>query len=490
MSRIFISHSHSDEVIAYKLVNFLLAALGLKEREILSTSNPDQGLSYSSSSISDQLKNQLKNAEALIVLITADSLHSAWIPFEVGSFWTTDKPIIPILEPGLTQDDLPGPLKSFLSIPIEVRDVEDRLNNAINQLAKSLNLHQEVNKRRNDNLQEFCDALRAWQSKRPKTDLPTQEEVEQLKARIQELEYEKKLLEERQPEELEKLKKERSHKNKKIIHLRQKLVKLAQFCQTESFIENLGNDIKLEMISIPGGEFMMGTEDEEIKRLFEIAEQEGQKGFFNREQPRHEVIIQPFFIGQYPVTKEQYNQVISEDISNSKGDKKPVVNVSWNDAVEFCHRLSKQTGKKYRLPTEAEWEYACRAGTDTAYGFGDIITPEQANYNENVGSPTAVGTYWPNAFGLYDMHGNVWEWCEDDWDENYQNAPINGSVNLLEGSCKKDIRDKKVTRGKKVIRGGSWGAWFCLCRSAYRDLATATIGTDALGFRVVCVTPY
>ena len=96
MTRIFISHSHSDEAIAFKLVNFFLAALGLKEKDIICTSNPDQGLEYSSSSISDQLKNQLKNSSALIILITTDSLHSAWIPFEAGSFWTTDKPIIPI----------------------------------------------------------------------------------------------------------------------------------------------------------------------------------------------------------------------------------------------------------------------------------------------------------------------------------------------------------------------------------------------------------
>ncbi len=162
MTRIFISHSHSDKEIAFKLVNFLLAALGLKEKDILCTSNPDQGLSHIGSSITDQLKEQLKNSEALIVLITADSLHSAWIPFEAGSFWTTDKPIIPILGPGLTQNDLPGPLKSFLSIPIAVQDAEDRLNNAINQLAKALNLQQEFTARRNYTLREFSDALRAW----------------------------------------------------------------------------------------------------------------------------------------------------------------------------------------------------------------------------------------------------------------------------------------------------------------------------------------
>ena len=188
MTRIFISHSHSDEAIAFKLVNFLLAALGLKEKEILCTSNPDQGLEYSFTGITDQLKNQLKKSEALIILITSGSLDSAWIPFEAGSFWTTDKPIIPILGPGLTQNDLPGPLKNLLIIPIDAQDSEDKLNNATNQLAEKLNLQKEITRRRNYTLQEFSDSLRAWQSKRPVLDTSQAEEIEQLKAQIQESE--------------------------------------------------------------------------------------------------------------------------------------------------------------------------------------------------------------------------------------------------------------------------------------------------------------
>ncbi len=128
MTRIFISHSHSDKAIAYKLVKFLLAALRLDYEEIVCTANPGQGVSLMGSTITDQLRCKLQKSEALIVLITADSLHSAWIPFEAGSFWTTEKPIIPILGPRLKQDDLPGPLKSFFSISIEDRNVEDRLN--------------------------------------------------------------------------------------------------------------------------------------------------------------------------------------------------------------------------------------------------------------------------------------------------------------------------------------------------------------------------
>jgi glucan-binding YG repeat protein len=188
MTRIFISHSHSDKIIAYKLVNFLLAALKLDEEEILCTSNPDQGLSFTSSSITDQLKNELKTSEALIVLITADSLHSAWIPFEAGSFWTTDKPIIPILGPSLTQNNLPGPLRNFLSISIEAQDLEDQMNKAITTLENSLNVKQKVTQRRNDTLEEFTEKLRAWKSKLPDPDISIQKQVEELKFQLQESE--------------------------------------------------------------------------------------------------------------------------------------------------------------------------------------------------------------------------------------------------------------------------------------------------------------
>ena len=172
MTRIFISHSHSDEAIASKLVNFLMVALSLEEKEILCTSNPDQGLIFIPTGIIEQLKKHLKNSEALIILITADSLHSAWIPFEVGAFWTTDKKIIPILGPGLKHDDLPGLLTGFLSISIEAQDWEDQLNAATNQLADQLNIQQKVTRKRNETLREFSDSLRAWKSKRPATHLP------------------------------------------------------------------------------------------------------------------------------------------------------------------------------------------------------------------------------------------------------------------------------------------------------------------------------
>ncbi len=188
MTRIFISHSHSDEAISHKLVNFLLAALRIEEEEIFCSSNPDQGLDYRFNGVPDQLKEKLKNSSALIVLITSDSLHSAWIPFEAGSFWTTDKTVIPILGPGLTHDDLPGPLRSLLSIPIDVKDWRYKVNNAINQLVAQLKIEQKVSKRRDATLGEFFDVLRAWQSKRPSSDPASQEEIEELRTQIQEQE--------------------------------------------------------------------------------------------------------------------------------------------------------------------------------------------------------------------------------------------------------------------------------------------------------------
>ena len=226
--------------------------------------------------------------------------------------------------------------------------------------------------------------------------------------------------------------------------------------KAQHFSEDLGNGIKLDMISIPGGKFMMGS-----------PEGEGS----NDEKPQHEVTVQAFYMGKYPITQAQYQEVMGNNPSHFKGDdQRPVEKVSWDDAVEFCKKLSKQTGKEYRLPTEAEWEYACRAGTATAYYFGENITKELANC---IGSgTTAVGKYPPNVFGLYDMHGNVWEWCEDNWHDSYKGAPTDGKAWVSEDS------------NNNVIRGGSWINDPDSSRSAYRLYDARGDRIFNIGFRV------
>ncbi|MBO1049058.1 MAG: SUMF1/EgtB/PvdO family nonheme iron enzyme [Dolichospermum sp. DEX182a] len=237
------------------------------------------------------------------------------------------------------------------------------------------------------------------------------------------------------------------------------------------FTEDLGNGVTLEMVEIPGGTFIMGSPESEAKRL-------------SNEGPQHQVTVPSFYMGKYELTQVQYQAIIGTNPSNFKGDNRPVEGVSWNNAVEFCKKLSQKTGKNYRLPSEAEWEYACRAGTTTPFYFGESITPDLVNYNGNytyASAPkgkyrqqtTDVGTFPPNSFGLYDMHGNVWEWCQDDYKNDYINAPTDGSA-LTSSS------------GYKMLRGGSWDYNPEDCRSACRHYASLDDHDDTVGFRVVC----
>jgi len=254
------------------------------------------------------------------------------------------------------------------------------------------------------------------------------------------------------------------------------------------FIEDLGNGIQLEMMLIPGGTFIMGSPKEE-------------DGGSDDEYPPHQVTIKPFFMGRYQVNQEQWkavaglpqiNKELDVDPSRFKGDKRPVEEVSWYDAVEFCDRLSAYTKRKYRLPSEAEWEYACRAGTTTPFHFGETITSELANYNAEYTYGAGVkGTYRrettevgsfkvANAFGLYDMHGNVWEWCLDDWHDNYEGAPIDGSAWF-------DDNDNLSQKpGRAVLRGGSWIISPKFCRSASRVNPSRAYHLNDIGCRIVC----
>jgi formylglycine-generating enzyme required for sulfatase activity/serine/threonine protein kinase len=177
--------------------------------------------------------------------------------------------------------------------------------------------------------------------------------------------------------------------------------------------EDLGKGIKLEMVLIPAGRFMMGSPASEVGR--------------KDNETQHEVTLtKPFYMGKYEVTQEQWQEVMGTIPNNwTKGAKEPLTNVSWTACQEFIKKLNAKTNGGYRLPTEAEWEYACRAGTSTAYSFGDSLTKSDAKYRDNkaLGSTNVIGSYKPNAFGLYDMHGNVWEWCED-WFGDYSTGVV------------------------------------------------------------------
>ncbi|MGB3292501.1 MAG: SUMF1/EgtB/PvdO family nonheme iron enzyme [Phormidesmis sp.] len=265
--------------------------------------------------------------------------------------------------------------------------------------------------------------------------------------------------------------------------------------QAEYRREALAQGVELEMVAIPGGTFRMGSAD-------------GQGD--DDERPQHSVRVGPFLMGKYPVTQAQWRAIaalprdesdLDADPSYFKGAHRPVEQVSWDDAVEFCKRLSKHMGREYRLPSEAEWEYACRAGTTTPFHFGETITTDLANYrgtDREYQGTTYPGFYGQgprgeyreqttnvenfshaNAFGLYDMHGNVWEWCLDHWHDNYTGAPTDGSAWLSSDE-----------NARRLLRGGSWFDDPDNCRSAYRFRYARDGRYLDVGFRVVCAASW
>jgi formylglycine-generating enzyme required for sulfatase activity len=252
--------------------------------------------------------------------------------------------------------------------------------------------------------------------------------------------------------------------------------------QNLGFWQDLGAGERLAMMKIQAGKFTIGSPEFE-------------EGRFDREGPQREVSVPEFYMGQTEVTQAQWRSVsklekvnidLNENPSKFKGDQRPVETINWWEAQEFCDRLSKYTGIAYRLPSEAEWEYACRSNTTTPFYFGNTIAVEVVNYdgNSTYGNgvkgqyrkqTTDVKSFSANAWGLYDMHGNVYEWCADHFVDNYKDAPIDGSARLTNN---KD--------SNRSLRGGSWFVIPGFCRSAFRYGLAPSSRDVNVGFRVVC----
>jgi formylglycine-generating enzyme required for sulfatase activity len=211
------------------------------------------------------------------------------------------------------------------------------------------------------------------------------------------------------------------------------------------------------MILIPQGKFIMGSP------LLEPGHKD--------DELQHQVVFsRPYFIGKYEVTQEQWEAIMGDNPSQTKGAKLPVTNISWNDCQNFISKLNAKTESNYRLPTEAEWEFACRSGAKSAYSVGDKITKNDANYENVKGGAKPVGSYKPNSFGLYDMHGNVWEFCSDGY----------GAY-----SAGKSLDPMGIKNGRdRVLRGGSFFVDGLLLRSSTRDLVAPDFHNVVIGFRL------
>jgi formylglycine-generating enzyme required for sulfatase activity len=234
------------------------------------------------------------------------------------------------------------------------------------------------------------------------------------------------------------------------------------------FQENLELEVTLEMILIPSGKFSMGSSNGEG---------------YDDEYPRHEVEISEFYMSKFLVTQKQWKAVtfyantLDKSPSFYSGDLLPVESINWFEASNFCKELSTKTDKSYRLPTEAEWEYACRAGTESAFSWGNNTSVYLMNHGNHYGHTTEVDRFQPNNFGLYDMHGNVWEWCSDMWHKNYINAPHDGS----------SWEDRtNIASSERILRGGSWDEGPKYCRSANRGKLQPNAKNNGIGFRLVC----
>ena len=233
-----------------------------------------------------------------------------------------------------------------------------------------------------------------------------------------------------------------------------------------NFTQILNTDnVGLQMQFIPSGTFVMGNDDSSVLT----------------ERPVRTVEIPAFYVSVHPITQLQYQSIVGINPGKFVNSSNPVEQVSFYNAIEYCRILKNQTGKLFRLLSEAEWEYACRAGTKTAYYFGDSISTDIccyspiSRYRDREYSTAPVGKYLPNDFGLYDMHGNVWEWCLDNWHRDYKEAPLNHHPWFND-----------LNQGTRIIRGGAWNEPDIRCRSSSRDQIKPEIFCNNIGFRVAC----
>ena len=251
------------------------------------------------------------------------------------------------------------------------------------------------------------------------------------------------------------------------------LILLFLFAASNAF-SNVAQSFEPEMVRIPGGTFRMGCVSGKSCR--------------NGEKPVHRVNIPSFYLGKYVVTFDEWDACVMAGGCNGYKPKdegwgrgnRPVINVSWDDAVAYSKWLSDKTGQTYRLPSEAEWEYAARAGTTTKYAFGDTISKSQAQFSEgsygSAGKTVKVGSFRANVFGLHDMHGNVWEWTGDCWNDNYKKMPVKTKQTgtaWTTGNC-----------SRPVVRGGSWYYGPRYLRSAFRDWYDTGLRSFYVGFRL------
>lgn len=250
--------------------------------------------------------------------------------------------------------------------------------------------------------------------------------------------------------------------------------------QVEGYVEALNQRLRLEMVKVDAGTFWMGS-----------PQGEG----LDWEKPQRQVNVPSFYLSRYPISQAQWRAIaaqpkvnidLNSDPSHFRGRDRPVESISWEEAVEFSTRLARQSGRQYRLPSEAEWEYACRGGTTAPFYVGETLTTDLANYDGSStfaegprgqfrGQTTPIGSFPGNPFGLYDMHGNVWEWCADRFQNTYEGAPVDGSA--LES-------DDDTSRRDRVLRGGAWDRPPEDCRSARRLPALPNFRDRGVGFRI------